>query len=140
MNLVTISRKDGLVFDLRVRNRHVQCDMAPADGGRGAGFTPAELFAGALGTCIAMAVQGACDAPGSVRGDVAVSLAFEFMGNPRRIGAIVVDVEVPDGVGEELEHEIRRVAERAVIQQTLRNPPRVDVDILVNHQPQPCPA
>ena len=45
MNLVTVSHKDGLVFDLRVRNRHVQCDMAPADGGRGAGFTPAELAA-----------------------------------------------------------------------------------------------
>lgn len=140
MNLVNVNHKDGLVFDLRVRNRRAQCDMAPEDGGRGAGFTPAELFAGALGTCIAMAAQRVCDTLGSEGGDVAVSLAFEFMGNPRRIGAIVVDVEVPPHISEEQEQEIRRAAERAVIQQTLRNPPEVDVDILVNHQPQPCPA
>ncbi len=140
MNLITLNHKDGLVFDLRVRNRHVQCDMAPQDGGKGAGFTPAELFAGALGACIAMAVQSACDECPKVHGHVSVSLAFEFMGNPRRIGAIVVDVEVPPEVPEDKHELIRHAAETAVIQQTLRNPPRVDVDILVNHHSQPLPA
>jgi uncharacterized OsmC-like protein len=129
MNLITITHKDGLVFDVRVRRRHVATDMALQDGGRGRGFTPAELLAGALGSCVAMQVQGYCETHGHGDGDVSVSLAFEFIGKPRRIGAIAVDIDLPPGFPESEKDAVRQAAEQAVICETLRHPPEVDLDI-----------
>ncbi len=142
MNLITITHKDGLAFDVRVHKRRVATDMAPADGGQGKGFTPAELLAGALGACMAMQVQGYCDARGYGDGDVSVSLAFEFLGKPKRIGAIVADIDLPAGFPEEERDAVRQVAERAVICETLRHPPEVDLDIQFdrNHRPVRVPV
>jgi uncharacterized OsmC-like protein len=136
MNMITVRRKSGLAFEVRVRQRRVSTDMPPVEGGGGSGFTPAELLAGSLGSCVASAVQSYCDACGLSEGDVSVNLAFEFMGKHRRIGAIAVDVEVPAGVPEDKREEVRRVAEGAVICETLKHPPEVDVDILFHEQPQ----
>jgi len=129
MNLITITHKDGLAFDVHVRRRRVATDMAPDDGGRGKGFTPAELMAGALGACIAMQVQSYCESHGHGTNDVSVSLAFEFLGKPRRIGAIAVDIDLPPGFPEGEKEAVRQAAEEAVICETLRRPPEVDLDI-----------
>jgi len=129
MNLITVTHKDGLAFDIRVRRSRVATDMSPADGGRGRGFTPAELLAGALGACMAMQVQDYCETQGFGEDDVAVSLAFEFIGRPRRIGAIAVDIDLPPGFPESEKDAVRQAAEQAVICETLRHPPELDLDI-----------
>jgi uncharacterized OsmC-like protein len=134
MDLITIRHKEEMAFDIRVRRHRVASDMSPADGGHGAGVSPAELFAGSLGACIAMAVQGYCDACGHGDVEVGVSLAFQLLGKPKRIGAIVVDVEVPEGVPEDRKDAVRRVAEQCVIHETLRHPPEVDVDVIMGVQ------
>jgi putative redox protein len=130
MDLITISRREGLAFDIRVRKHTVASDLSPADGGRDTGLAPVELLAGSLGACIGMMVQRYCDSCGHGDGEVAVSLTLELADQPKRIGAIVVDVELPDGVPESRRDAVRRVAEQCVIHETLRNPPRMDVEIL----------
>lgn len=137
MNLITVTHKDGLAFDIRVRRRHVASDMAPAEGGEGRGFTPAELLAGALGACMAMQVQGYCIEQGWGEGDVGVSLAFELLGRPRRVGAVAVDIELPRGVPASATEKIRALAESAVICETLRHPPEIDLDIQFSRQNRP---
>ena len=128
MDLITVTRRDGLEFDIHVRGRNVTSDMSVEDGGRGAGFTPAELLAGSLGVCIAMMVQGYCDRHGY--GDVGVDLTFELADSPKRVGAIVVDVELPNGVPEDQLKVVRRIAERCSVHETLNHPPRVDVEFV----------
>jgi uncharacterized OsmC-like protein len=133
VDLIRITRSRGLEFDVRVRDRKVTSDMAPADGGRGEGFTPLELVAGAAGACIAMAVQRwceACDHPG----DVEVSVAFELRDDPKRMAALVVDLELPPGLPESRRRALRRVVEECPIRETLRRPPRVDVELVFNQQ------
>jgi len=128
MDLITVSRKDGLEFSIRVRGHEVTSDMSEKDGGLDAGPSPAELFAGSLGACVAMMVQSYCRRH-EYEGDVEVSLTMEMADSPKRIGAIVVDVELPEGVPEEKREAIRRMAERCPIHETLKDPPRVDIDI-----------
>lgn len=141
MDLITIKHKDHLAFEVRVRRQRVKTDMAPSDGGAGAGMTPAELLAGSLGACIAMSVQGYCETCGHGDGDVCVNLGFQLLGKPPRIGVIVVDVEVPEGVPPDREAAVRRIVEHCVIHETLRHPPEVDVDIIMGqHQRTPEPA
>jgi putative redox protein len=129
MDLITISRKSGFQFGIRVRGHQVMSDMSVKDGGHDQGPSPVELLAGALGACIAMMVQGYCTAHGYA-GDVGVSLTLELADQPKRVGRVVVDVEVPPGVPQEKKEAIRRVAERCPIHETLKSPPNVDIEVV----------
>jgi len=140
MELITVNRRSGMAFDVRVGRHRITCDMAPEDGGEGEGLSPVEMFAGALGACVAMTVQTYCDARGEPKGDVGVSIALELLPKPKRIGAIVLDVELPCGMPEDHRDAIRRVVEQCVIHETLRNPPEVDVEILTDRELRPEPA
>ena len=128
MDLITVSRKDGLEFGIRVRGHEVASDLSEKEGGRDQGPSPVELLAGSLGACIGVMVQSYCRRH-EYEGDVEVSLTLEMTDSPKRIGAIVVDVELPKGVPEEKREAIRRMAERCPIHETLKDPPRVDIEI-----------
>ena len=129
MDLITVTRKDGMEFNARVRGHDVTSDLSEADGGRDRGPSPAELLAGSLGTCIAMMAQSYCQNHG-YDGDVGVSLTIELADKPKRIGRIVVDLELPNGVPEDKIEVIKRVAQRCPIHETLRNPPDLDIDVV----------
>jgi uncharacterized OsmC-like protein len=130
MDLINIAREKGLSFKIQVRSHQVTNDMSEKEGGQDAGPSPVELLAGSLGTCIAMMVQTYCNRHGYTDGDVGVSLTLELADSPKRIGGIVVDVELPDGIPEDKKDAIRRMAEKCPVHETLRNPPRIDIDIL----------
>jgi uncharacterized OsmC-like protein len=125
MDLITVSRRSGLEFEVRVRGHSLRTSLSGGEGG----FTPAELLAGSLGACIAMSVQDRCDRRGHVDGDVEVSLTLELADDPKRIAAIFGDVELPSDVPEDELERVRRVAGHCVIHETLAHPPRLDVDI-----------
>lgn len=128
MDLITVTREDELKFNIRVRGHDVTSDLAEKDGGQDRGPSPAELVAGSLGTCIAMTVQGYCQRHG-YDGDAGVSLTMELADNPKRIGRLVVDLELPKGVPEDKKEAIKRVAERCPIHETLKSAPSVDIDV-----------
>lgn len=130
MDLINIAREKGLEFKIQVRNHQVTTDMSAKDGGQDEGPSPVELLAGSLGTCIAMMVQTYCNRHGYTDGDVGVSLTLELADSPKRVGGIVVDVELPDGIPEDKKDAIRRMAEKCPVHETFRNPPRIDIDIL----------
>jgi len=131
LDLITVDRKNDRQFEVRVRGHEMLSDMSEQDGGRDAGMAPAEMLAGSLGACIAMMVQGYCDSHGYTDGDVAVSVTFELTDNPKRIGGFALDVELPNGFPEEKMDVIRRVAELCPVHETLRSPPRVDIEFVV---------
>ena len=130
MDLITVTRKSGLLFEFKVREHTVASDMSVEDGGRGDGITPAELLAGSLGVCVAMMVQGYCDRHGHTDGDVGVNLTIELADKPKRVGGIVIDVELPNGFPEEKIEVVRRVAEKCTIHETFNMPPRLDIDFM----------
>ena len=103
--------------------------MSKDDGGQDRGPSPVELMAGSLGACIAMNVQDYCRKH-EVEGDVEVSLTIELEDKPKRIGRIVVDLEVPDSVPEKKIEAIKRVAQRCPIHETLMSPPALDIEVV----------
>jgi putative redox protein len=129
MDLITVTREAGLEFNVRVRGHEFRSDMSVSDGGRDAAPSPAELLAGSLGACVAMMVQSYCDTHGYTDGEVEVSLTLELADNPKRVGAVVIDVELPEDVPEDKREVVKRVAERCTIHATLDNAPRVDIEI-----------
>lgn len=128
MDLITVTRTQGLEFTVGLRHHELTTDMAPADGGQDAGVNPVELLACSVGSCIATMLQGYCDEQGYTDGNVGVSLTFELAADPKRIVALVVDVDLPRGVPEGAREELRRMAEGFPVPQTLRTPPQLDVE------------
>lgn len=129
MDLITVARKSGMAFDVSVRGHGLTSDMSIDDGGADEGPSPSELLVSALGSCVAMMVQFYCQRNG-YEGDTSVSMTLELADNPKRIGRIVMDLELPEGVPENKIEAIKRVAEKCPIHETLRNPPVMDIDIV----------
>jgi putative redox protein len=128
MDLITVTRQENLEFTIRVRGHGVRSDLSEPDGGRDGGPSPTELLAASLGACIAMRAQAYCQRHGW-DGDADVSLALELADNPKRVGRIVVDLELPKGVPDDKKDKVRQVAERCPIYETFKRPPAVDVEV-----------
>ncbi len=129
MDLISVTHKAGQKFSIRVRGHELCSDMSVQDGGGDSAPSPVELLAASLGACIAMMAQRYCDRHGYTDGEVEVSLTIELADSPKRVGGFVVDVELPNGVPEDRKDAVRRMIELCPIHETLRNPPRVDIDI-----------
>jgi uncharacterized OsmC-like protein len=128
MDLITVTRENGLEFEVRVRGHGVTSDMSESDGGRDGGPSPAELLGASLGACAAMMAQRYCQRHGW-DGDAGVSLTLELADNPKRVGRIVVDLELPEGVPDDKIETVKQVAGRCLIHETLKRPPAVDVEV-----------
>jgi putative redox protein len=130
MSLISITRKADLEFEIQVRAHNVGSDLSEEDGGADLGPSPSELLVGSVGACIAIMVQLYCDRCGYTDGEVSASVAYQLADNPKRIGAITIDLEIPKDVPEEKKDAIRRIAEACPVHGTLTHPPVLDLEIM----------
>ena len=130
MSLITVTRRAGLEFEVQVRAHKFSSDLSEDDGGRDLAPSPSELLVGSLGVCVAIMVQRYCDRHGYADGEVSASVAYELADDPKRIGAVTIDLEIPKDVPEEKKEAIRRIAEACPIHGTLTHPPDIDLEIL----------
>ena len=130
MDLITISRKAGKSFELRVRGHAVTVDMSKEEGGADDGMNPVELLSGSLAACIAIMVQTYCDTHGYKDGDVAASLTLQIADDPKRVGNIVIDLELPKDFPEDKKSAVKRLAELCPVHETLKQMPEVDLEIV----------
>lgn len=130
MDLITVTRDEGLRFSIKIRDHVMTTDMSVEEGGKDGGPNPVELLGAALGACLAIMSQKYCDEHGYDGGDVSVSLTVEVVDNPKRVAGLVADVELPEGIPEEEKEELKRMALRFPVPATFRGEPRVDIDML----------
>ena len=129
MDLITVTRKAGLAFTMRLRDHVLTSDMSVGEGGRDMGPNPVELLACSVGSCLATMTQEYCDRHGYTNGDVAVRLTLELAVDPKRIAVLVADVELPKGMPEDAKQEVRRLLDHFPVPETLRRTPQLDVEI-----------
>lgn len=130
MDLMSITRREGKAFELRVREHSVIFDMSEEEGGSDLGMNPVEYLAGSLGACIAIMVQTYCDSHGYTDGDVSASLTLELADDPKRVGTIVIDLELPNDFPEDKKSAVKRVAELCPVHETLKQMPALDLEIV----------
>jgi putative redox protein len=130
MDLITVTRDEGLRFKVRVRDHVFTTDMSVDEGGTDGGPSPVELLGAAAGACLATTVQAYCDSQGYTDGDVSVSLTLELVENPNRVAGLVLDVELPKDVPEGDREKLKKMALRMPVPATLRGEPRVDIEML----------
>jgi len=130
MDLISITRREGKAFELRVRGHTLTIDMSKEEGGADEGINPVELLAGSLGACIAIMTQTYCDTHGYTDGDVSASLTLEIADEPKRVGTVVIDLELPNDFPENKQSAVKRLAELCPVHQTLKQMPTVDLEIV----------
>jgi putative redox protein len=129
MDLITVTREEGLRFKFRIRDHEIFTDMSVEEGGQDSGPNPVEMLGGALGACMGIMLQMHCDECGYTDGDVSVSLTLEIVDDPRRVSGLVVDVELPKDVPEGDREELKKMAFRMPVPATLRDGPRIDIEM-----------
>lgn len=130
MDLITIERKAGKAFELRIRGHALTIDMSEEEGGADEGMNPVELLSSSLGACIAIMVQTYCDNHGYTDGNVSASLTLQIADDPKRIGNIVIDLELPKDFPEDKKSVVERLAELCPVHETLKQMPTVDLEIV----------
>jgi uncharacterized OsmC-like protein len=130
MDLISIDRREGKAFEIRVRGHTLTVDMSKEEGGVDEGMNPVELLASSLGVCICIMVQTYCDSHGYTDGDVAASLTLQIAADPKRVGNIVIDLELPSDFPEDKKSAVKRLAELCPVHETLKQMPTVDLEIL----------
>ena len=130
MDLITVTRDEGLKFKIRVRDHVFTTDMAVDEGGMDGGPAPVEILGAAAGACLATMAQAYCDSRGYTDGDVSVNLTVELVENPNRVAGLVLDVELPKDVPDADREKLRKMALRMPVPATLRAEPRVDIEML----------
>lgn len=106
---------------------------APLDNqGKGAAFSPTDLLGAALGSCI-LTVMGIAARAHKINMDGAKAhIEKEMVTSPvRRVGKIVVDIQMPAGIAIEKRQTLERVAHTCPVHRSLS--PEVEVVINISY-------
>jgi putative redox protein len=103
---------------------------APVDNhGRGESFSPTDLVATGLGTCIVTIMGIYADKHGLDLGDTTVSVDKEMDGPPRHISRLTVDVDVPRSFDEKTETALRTAARGCPVAKSLGADTTIDLTV-----------
>ncbi len=130
MDLITVTREEGLRFSIRIRDHLMATDMAVTDGGKDGGPAPVEIMGASMGACLATLIQAYCDTRGYIDGDVSVSLTIEMVDKPNRVGGFVADIELPKDVPEREQEKLKKMCLRLPIPASFRDEPRLDIEMV----------
>jgi uncharacterized OsmC-like protein len=75
-------------------------------------------------------VQTYCDTHGYTDGDVSASLTLEIADDPKRIGTVVIDLELPNDFPEDKKSAVKRIAALCPVHETLKQMPTVDLEVV----------
>ena len=131
------------IGDLRCEAEHGPSGVtlttdAPEDNhGEGRSFSPTDLVATALGTCIATILGIQADKHGLDLEGTELSVEKVMASNPRRIDALRIEVEMPVALAEQMRSRLERAARHCPVDESLHP----DTDIVVAfHWPDETPA
>ena len=98
---------------------------APRDNqGRGESFSPTDLVATALGTCILTTMAIMARTLGIELGQATASVTKEMTAAPRRIGRLATTIHIPQALDEETRTKLERAAHTCPVHRSLHS----DVD------------
>jgi len=125
--------------DLQCEAKHLPSGItlttdAPVDNhGEGRSFSPTDLVATALGTCIATILGIQAQIHGFDLEGIEISVEKEMASNPRRIDTLRTEVTMPVGLDEETRKRFERAARHCPVDESLH--PDIDAPIIF-HWPE----
>ncbi len=131
------------VGDLRCTAEHIPSGVtlttdAPTDNhGRGESFSPTDLVATALGTCVATIMGIQAENRGLDLEGMEITVEKEMASDPRRIDSLHTEVTMPNPLDEQTQQQLERAARHCPVHQSIH--PDIDAPI-VFHWPEETAA
>lgn len=131
------------VGDLRCTAEHIPSGVtlttdAPTDNhGRGASFSPTDLVATALGTCVATIMGIQADKLGLDLEGTEITVEKEMASDPRRIDSLRTEVTMPNPLDERTRTRLEQAARHCPVHHSIH--PDIDAPI-VFHGPEESAA
>ncbi len=123
---VTVEHVDGMRFSAMGGGHTVVIDAAPEHGG-GTAMSGPQLFVAAVGACILEFVLNSCRLREVQVERLSVTMEYEEVPKPRRIGALSAAISMDPEPPEEVKRRVVGVARHATLINTLAEPPAVDI-------------
>jgi len=106
----------------------IQTDQRPEAGGEGTAPEPFTLFLASIGTCAGIYVMKFCQTRNLPTDGIRIRERFHpDPADPRRIGRIDLDIELPPGFPEKYHEAVVRSADLCAVKKALQNPPEFQV-------------
>ncbi|MBC7421541.1 MAG: OsmC family protein [Bdellovibrio sp.] len=103
---------------------------APTDNqGRGEKFSPTDLIAAALGTCILTTIAIVAERDGHDISNSTISVEKEMNPNPRRVASLKTVINMPKNIPEDYRSKIEHVANACPVKKSLHPDIVVPVEI-----------
>jgi len=126
---INVIYEGGVRFTAHCRNHRITIDQPAEPGGTDAGPTPPELLAASMGSCVGYYVARFLEQAGLADRKIAIHCDWTVSKDtPRRIDSMQMQLKIP-GLPENRLAAIRRVAERCLIHQTLKQEPEVSLQV-----------
>lgn len=101
---------------------------APLDNhGDGSSFSPTDLIAAALGSCMLTVMGIAARKDGIPFGEATFRIEKHMLADPRRVGALPIVIDMPAGLAPDQRARLERVATHCPVHHTLH--PDVDTPV-----------
>lgn len=125
---VTASWKQGLAFQIKVRDHELTTDLPPEKGGEDLGPTPPELLLAALASCSGIFAKLFADREGISPGGIEVTVEADTLQSPLRLGNFRVRVRFP-GLPEDKRAKAQAFVESCLVGQTLKAANPIELEL-----------
>ena len=121
MPVVTAEHKGDKLFEVKLEKQTLKVDLPVTSGGKERGPTPTGLCAASLASCIAAVVTMHCDSVKIDTTGLTVSMTYDKLEKPSRLGNFRATIRIPHGQFDEKRKDaILRAAERCPVHETIR--------------------
>jgi ribosomal protein S12 methylthiotransferase accessory factor len=127
---MTVSFAGGLRVTAHYDGFEIATDQAVDDGGDGSAPQPYDLFLASLATCAGFYVLRFCQKRDLPTDGIRVVQSWEREEGSKRMAAIRLRIEVPDGFPDKYRKPLARAADQCSVKRTLTDPPEITTEIV----------
>lgn len=126
---ITVKHMGDMKFETQIGNHQIIIDVPSEMGGKNRGPTPPQLFVASLSSCIAVFATSYCNNAGIDADGLSVSLSFDKLDNPTRLGNFKARINIPKGDVGKRKKAVIHAASHCPIHETIHLPQQVDITL-----------
>jgi len=127
MSEIMVRHSGDMRFETTIGTHKLIIDVPPEMNGKDRGLTPPQLFVASLASCIAVFATSYCNNTGINAEGLSVSLSFDKLTKPTRLGNFKAVISVPHGDVGDKATAVIRAAKYCPIHETIRVAPEVTI-------------
>jgi putative redox protein len=126
---ITVTHEYGVKLKIEREGHVLYSDQPPEEDGKDEGFSPTEILAASLASCVAYFAVRFLQARKLNTEGLKVDIDHEYANSPRRLSKFKLKIELPQDFPEKYRKAIVKSVESCSVHNTLTHPPEITVDV-----------